>query len=222
MKLEIKLSPGGEPIEQDVYDITLERMFSGMMATASPEIREEIMKRVQRAIECEDHCGITEPHVDWSKAVDLGDKYDGWGHYFLYVWFDSEGTPFYAGQGVDSRRPGQYTSSQRSEEFKNVIRRGGCHSVVVAKHIPKSKIDNMERQLIRYLYWRGYPVVNKKDLPSTIERRLMLETCGHTGKSIDSVFLSQPEVESGFKRVLKVLEEVTKTPWKGKCAEIAS
>lgn len=213
------MSRDGCPIEQDTYDFGLLRIFEDFVATASPEIRREIQKRVEKAVASEDKIPRGYPWVDWSKAVDLGDKYNGWGHNFLYVWLNGSGVPFYVGQARVTNRPGDFEYDTRSSEFQDVIREGGCHSVVIAKHISQKAIDDLEKGLISYFCWKGYPLVNKRDLPSTMECR-MAEKLSRAGKlTLEEVFFGATEYDFEFERIFAVLSEVVGAPWGGECAE---
>ncbi len=220
--MEIKVAPDGFPIEQGFYNAGLLRMFGDMVATASPEIREEIRRRLEKAVHTEEwSIGLAKPYVDWSHASDLGDLYKGWGPNYLYVWLNKDGVPFYAGQAKDRNRVEHFTSSTRSEKFKKIVGRGGCHAVVVAKHIPDTKIDGLERELIAFLKWKEYPIVNEKDLPSERECKMAKKIADSSGYPIDRVFLLQSEYNSDFKKILNVLDEVVCAEYVGECATFA-
>lgn len=219
--MELVLAPDGTPVEQGTYDFKLMRMFDNFIATASPEIRAAIKKRLEDAITRFELPSETLGCADWRNTVDLGDKWQGWGPNSLYVWLDGDGIPFYAGQAVAVSRPGQFRYKERSEEFKDVIRRGGCHSVVVAKHIPSTKIDDLEQGLIAYLGWKEYPIVNKRKLPSNMEIGLAKRIAKAGNLSIESVFLSQTEYESEFRAIFSVLDKVVGKKWDGECAVLS-
>ena len=126
--------------------------------------------------------------------------------------------PFYAGQAKDRNRVEHFTSTTRSQKFKEVVRKGGCHAVVVAKHIPGSKINDLERGLIAYLRWKDYPTVNDRDLPNPMECS-MAKKIAKAGKfTLEEVFLSNTEYENDFAKIFAVLNDVVGVEWKGECA----
>lgn len=209
----------GDLIEQDNYNWGYMRMFEDFVANASPEIQEEIMECIERARHRDICPWGTKAWTDWDKAADLGDKYNGWGRNLLYVWLNSDGIPFYVGQAVDSARPSQFKYKTRSEAFRDVIREGGCHSVVVAKHIPQSKIDNLEKELISYFCWKEYPVVNAQGLPSSMECRMAKKIAKAGNMSVEDVFLCNTEHDREFKAIFSVLDKVVGQPWNGECAK---
>lgn len=221
--MEIKMAKDGFPIEQGEYSSGLMRMFTDMIATASPEIREEMRRRFETEITRHERwMGLTKNFVDLSKAVDLGDFHKGWGSNYLYIWLNGEGVPFYAGQAKDRDRVSQFSSTTRSEAFKNVVRNGGCHAVVVAKHIPDSKINELERGLIAYLKWEDYPIVNNRDLPSPMECS-MAKRIAKVGKStMKQVFLSHTQYKTDFTKIFTVLDGVVGVEWIGECATFSN
>lgn len=217
--MEIKMSPGGMPTEQGDYNFGYMWMFEDFIVQASPEIREEIKKRVEKAIISDERWHKwARPHVDWIRAVDLGDAYKGWGPNYLYVWLNSENIPFYAGQSKDRDRAGHFTSSTRSEKFKDVVRKGGCHAVVVAKHLPDSKINDLEQGLIRYFKWKDYPIVNDKGLPSQTECSMAKKLAESGSCSMEQVFLDETEYANDFAKIFAVLDEAASSEWTGECA----
>lgn len=217
--MEIKMAPCGIPTVQDEYSLDYMTMFEDFIVQASPKVREEIKKRVEKAIANEDRFnGWAKPYVDWSRATDLGSMLGGWGPHYLYVWLNGNNVPFYAGQARDRRRVEHFTSTTRSQRFKDIVRKGGCHAVVVAKHIPGSKINDLERGLIAYLKWEGYPVVNDKDLPSQRECSMAKRVAKAGNFTMQQVFLSGTEYENDFAKIFAVLNEALCVGWTGEYA----
>ena len=217
--MAVKMGLSGFPVAQEEYNAGYMNFIEDFIVQASPEIRSEIQARVAKAIAVEERClGWTKPYVDWTQAVDLGDLYCGWGPNYLYVWLTADGVPFYAGQAKDRGRVEQFTSTNRSERFKAVVREGGCHAVVVAKHLPQSKINALERGLIGYLKWKDYPIVNEKDWPSPTEYSMARRLAEVGGSTLEEVFLANTEHRDCFEKILDVLLKVVGVKWTGECA----
>lgn len=207
--MEYKVAPSGMLIEQDNYDWSFMRVFVDFVATASPEIREEIYRELAMAIRREDDpCRTTQEHVDWNHMVDLGDKHGGWGRNYLYVWLNDDGMPFYVGQCTNTVRPGTYKYQSRSRDFQEVVKRGGCRAVVIAKHIPKSKIDDLESELISWFCWNEYPLVNVRCVPSKKEIALAKRISNHSNVALETVFLEQTEYKDEMRAIFSALGKV--------------
>ena len=221
--------PDGKLFDPGSFDWGWVDVISDMMAYASPELREEIRKEVQKRIQWQECAGRIYGHCDESHAADLGDKRKGWGKGYLYVWLDREGQPFYAGKAVDPSRMGQYAHKTRSEEFQDRIREGGCHAVMVAKHIPDHRIDELERNLISYMCWRGFPLVNVKDTPSK-EKNLIwsvfwtckdaTEVLNRLGDDAMDVYWEWKHNMDDLAPVIAVLDKVIGKKWDGACANL--
>jgi len=200
-----------------------------MVACASPELRKQIREEVEKRVRREDEIKVVYGYCDESHAVDLGDKRKGWGIGYLYVWLDGDGIPFYVGKAEDPSRMGQYAYKTRSEEFQNIIRKGGCHAVMVAKHIPSDRLDVLERNLISYMCWRGFPLVNVKDMPSK-EKNILLsvfqcckdvkEVQNRLGVEAQDVYLEWKANMDDLAPVIAVLDKVVGMKWEGECADL--
>lgn len=201
-----------------------------MLKFASPEFREKIMDRIQHGMSFHDSQFIVDGYCDKSRAAEFGGYHYSWGENYLYVWLDNEGLPFYAGQANNLDRPAQYKCKTRSEAFKTKIAEGGCHSVLVAKHIHKDLIDEMEKKLIKYLCWRGYPIVNVKDMPPRSE--MLLWTIFSSSPNTESVrvklgddgvdlFWSWKNDMEALKPIIDVLDSVVGQKWDGECAVLS-
>lgn len=217
---KLKYSPGGDMIEQGSYSWEYMRMFTDFIVTASPDIREEISKEVRKVLSHSDPSERKyEGYCRKDDAVNLGDKYDGWGPNILYVWFNGDGEPFYVGQSKYFKsRPTDIKYRTRSEEFQAVVRKGDCHVEVVAMYIPDSKIDDLEKELIRYLSWEDYPLVNKRDMPTKTEKDLAHKICKYSGTSVADTFLSQTEYKDEMRKLLPIVRGLVGKVWLGESA----
>ena len=221
--------PDGKVFDPNRFDWGWVDVFSNMIAYASPELRAEIQKEVQKRVNMADAPRVIYGCCDASRAADLGDKRKGWGKGYLYVWLDGDGIPFYVGKAEDPSRMGQYAYKTRSEDFQNIIRKGGCHAVMVAKHIPGDRLDELERNLISYMCWREFPLVNVKDMPS--KEKNLLWSVFRCCKNIDEV-QARLGVDAGdvywewkanmdaLAPVIAVLDEVVGVKWEGECADL--
>jgi hypothetical protein len=125
---------------------------------------------------------------------------------------------------------GQYEYNTRSQAFKDRILEGGCHAVLVAKGISGKKVDDLEKQLITYLCWKGYPLVNVKDVPG--KEKHILWTVFEKYKTKDAVrtYLGDEAVDlyddwyiamRALAPIITVLEKVIGSKWEGECADLA-
>ncbi len=198
-----------------------------LMATASPTVRNEIKMRVERAVRNEDSDCRIDGYCDCSKAVELKGHFWGWN--YLYVWLDGQGVPFYVGKGSRTNRIADFKYSTRSNEFQDRVREGGCHAVKVAKHISDKEIDYLEKSLISYLCWRGYPLVNRRDVPDREKLGLwsifeqmddnkdIIRTLSGTVKDCYNEWRYCMETLSP---IIGVLDEVIGCTWAGECADL--
>lgn len=221
--------PDGKAFDPNHFDWGWVDVFSNMIAYASPEIRAEIQKEIQRRVRREDDAKTTYGYCDERHAADLGDKRNGWGKGYLYVWLDGEGIPFYVGKAEDPSRMGQYAYKTRSEEFQNIIRKGGCHAVMVAKHIPGDRLDELEKNLISYMCWREFPLVNVKDMPSKEKNILwsVFQCCKNAKEVQDRLGIDASDVYWDWKQnmdelapVISALDKVIGVKWEGECADL--
>ena len=219
---EFKFTSYGDLIKQSDYSWKFMRMFRDMWCTAPQEIRREILADLEKEAKFYDErCHMGE-YCDCSHAVNLGHQWQGWGDNRLYVWLNADGVPFYAGQAkCYTRRPLDIKYKTRSEEFKDVVRGGGCHVVIVAENIPGSKINELEKELIAYLFWKKYPIVNKRDLPSLRERNFAAFVSEKSNLDIESVFLANTEYRSEMESIFSVLKQVVGAKWEGECAVLS-
>lgn len=222
--------PDGTVFIPDRFNWGWVDVISDVIAYASPELREAIQKEVQKRVSREDESKSIYGHCDASRAADLGEKWNGWGKSYLYIWLDGEGIPFYVGKAEDPSRMGQYAYKTRSEEFQNIIRKGGCHAVMVAKHIPGDRIDELERNLISYMCWREFPLVNVKDMPSKEKTILwsVFKACKNTadvqsrlGVGATDVYLEWKADMAALAPVIEVIDEVIGVKWDGACADLS-
>ncbi len=198
-----------------------------MVATASPEKRQKIKERVERAVAREDSKYTVSGYVDCSMAVECGGGYC-WGNNYLYVWFDREGKPFYVGQAADTNRIYQFEYKTRSERFQDKIREGGCHSAMVAKHIVSGEIDKLEKNLMAYLAWKGHSLVNQRDMPSKEQLTLwnMFEkqkdrasVRKNLGDEALDLYIEWEQTMKELAPIVSVLESMIGVRWDGECAE---
>ena len=221
--------PDGKVFDPSDFDWGWVDVFANMMAYASPDLRAEIQNEVQKRINREDDTSPIYGCCDESHAADLGDKRKGWGKGYLYVWIDGNGIPFYVGKAEDPSRMGQYAYKTRSEEFQNKIREGGCHAAMVARHIPSYRLDELERNLISYMCWRGFPLVNVKDMPSKEKNILWSVFCtcknatevqNRLGVDATEVYLEWKTNMADLEPVISVLDKVIGVKWEGECADL--
>lgn len=220
--LNLKYDKYGYPMEAGDYDWGYMGFVKDFILSASPEILEEIRREVEKEAKWKlrknDRCIIG--HVDWRHYVDLGDKYSGWGKNFLYIWLNKDNVPFYVGQAKNQDRPNQFKYKTRTPEFQEVIRQGGCHSAVVALHIPDSKINDLEMELLAYLCWKEYPIVNNMGIPRATECRMARRFQEFNKTSLEDVFLMQTEYKDEMTKIFSVMEKVIGMPWEGECADM--
>ena len=221
--------PDGTAYDPGSYDWRWVDVFADMMSHVSCELREEIFNQINGVISRKEASNQIYGHCDESHAADLSSKRAGWGRGYLYVWLDENGNPFYVGKAEDPSRMGQYAYKTRSEEFQNIIRKGGCHAVMVAKHIPGHKLDELERNLIAYACWRGFPLVNVKDMPSKEKNLLwnVFQTCKNAsevqsrlGVDAAELFYEWKANMDALKPIIAVLDEVVGVKWDGECADL--
>lgn len=217
---KIKFDNHGFPMEAGDYNWGMMNFVSEFLLYASPEIQEEIRRQVEKEAKWRKTKRDIVAHTDWRHFVDLGDKYHGWGKNFLYIWLNGENLPFYVGQAQNKDRPGQFKYNTRSSEFQDVIRQGGCHAVVVANHIPDSKINDLEMELLAYLCWKEYPLVNAMGAPRAAECRLARKFQDACKTTLEEVFLMQTEYKDEMSALFSVLEKVIGVPWEGACADM--
>lgn len=202
---------------------------SRFIAYATPEMREEIRKSVEKWVANEDADCVVSGYCDCSKAVELGKTRYSWGPCYLYIWLDKDGKPFYAGKADGGTRMADYKYNTRSSEFQAKIAEGGCHSVKVVKHVASENIDDMERWLISYLCWKGYSLVNKKDLPS--KEKMVLwslftkyekysDVVKDLGESAASLFQDWKTDMGDYAPIIMMLDGIVGVPWEGECAEL--
>ena len=218
----------GEMYKSNEYDNSWIWEFEKMMAYTTPEKREKIMSRVNAYVEREDSRYTISGYCDRSKAVELGDVVHGWGPCYLYVWLDKNGIPFYVGKSDGGDRMAEYKYNTRSSEFQAKISEGGCHSVMVVKHVSPYYIDEMEKWLISYLCWKGYPLVNKKDVPSR-EKLAVWSLCEkhrnvrdvdkELGEELSDLFVEWRDAMRKYTPIIIMLDEVIGSKWTGECAE---
>ena len=200
-----------------------------LVASATPEMREKLRRRIEKEIQSEDSYYVVSGHCDRSKAVELGKTLYEWGECYLYVWLDKNGIPFYAGKGEVSGRDGDFKYNTRSTDFQARIAEGGCHSVMVVKHVSPRYIDEMERWLISYLCWKGYPLVNQKDVPSK-EKMIMwsmftkyenrVDVVSDLGEKAGELWRDWVSDMRWYKPIVDVLKSVIGEKWEGHCADI--
>lgn len=217
---KIKFDNTGYPVDVGDYNWGFMRLFKAFVLHASPEIREEMRREIEREMKWTESAHRISGHVDWRHFVDLGDKYQGWGKNHLYIWLNGDNLPFYVGQAQNKDRPGQFKYKTRSPEFKEIIRQGGCHAVVVANHIPDSKINDLEMELLAYLCWKEYPIVNNVGIPRVAECRLAKRFLEDSKTSMEALFLMQTEYREEMTAIFSVLEKVIGVPWEGECADM--
>lgn len=84
------------------------------------------------------------------------------GLFYVYVWRDADGQPFYVGKGKGSRA---YSTKSRSKEFKAVHASGGCAVEIVDWFVHESQAHAFEVALIERFGRRqfGGQLVNKTD-----------------------------------------------------------
>lgn len=82
--------------------------------------------------------------------------------FYVYVWRDSSGTPFYVGKGSGNRA---HSTTQRSDAFKEIHARGGCAVEIVDWFIHESQAHAYEVAIIERYGRREYGglLVNKTD-----------------------------------------------------------
>lgn len=87
---------------------------------------------------------------------------DNFPGFYVYVWRQSNGEPFYVGKGSGSRA---YTTKSRSGEFKEIYALGGCTVEIVDWFIHESQAHALEVDLIARYGRRenGGLLVNKTD-----------------------------------------------------------
>ena len=136
---------------------------------------------------------------------------------------------FYVGKAEDPSRMGQYAYKTRSEDFQARVREGGCHAVMVAKHISGNRLDELEKSLISYMCWRGFPLVNVKDMPSKEKNILwsVFRTCknvaevqGRLGIDATDIYLDWKRDMAELAPVISALDQVVGTKWEGECADL--
>lgn len=219
------------------YDGSLNQWYSEdffygiarLISTATPERREKLRKEIERRVKSHDSYYVVSDYCDRSRAVELGKARREWGDCYLYVWLDKDGVPFYAGKGEVEGRDAEFKYSSRSKEFQDKIREGGCHSVMVAKHISARDIDDVEKWLIAYLCWKGYPLVNKKDVPSkeTLVLWSIFTKCkdwksvsADLGKDAAKIYSSWSTDMRDYAPIISVLDSVIGVEWTGDTADI--
>ena len=218
---KVKLDKYGYPVEAGDYDWSMMNFVTEFLLYASPEIQEEIRREVEKVAKWKKTDRVISGHVDWRHYVDLGDKYHGWGKNHLYIWLNGDKMPFYVGQAQSKDRPGQFKYKTRSPEFQDIVRQGGCHAVVVANHIPDSKINELEMDLLAYLCWKEYPMVNNIGIPRSAECRLAKRFQEKCKTTMEEVFLMQTDYQDEMKKIFSVLETVIGHPWEGECADMS-
>ncbi|MEY9198673.1 hypothetical protein ABIA16_003789 [Sinorhizobium fredii] len=82
--------------------------------------------------------------------------------YYVYIWRDATGLPFYVGKGKGKRA---HNTTKRSKEFKEVHAQGGCTVEIVDYFIHESQAHAHEIELIEFYGRRdiGGALVNKTD-----------------------------------------------------------
>lgn len=202
------------------------------IAYASHEERKRIKERIESYVAERDAQFIVDGYVDRSLAVDCHQR-GFWGEHYLYIWLDSKGIPFYAGQSNSFTRPSE-CKSNRTPQFKAKIAEGGCHCVLVAKNIHSGDINYLEQDLIAYLVYQGYELVNVKDIPSQGELVLWNMFREYTTEedvkrafrktaSLEKVLSSYREWQMRLCEIapiIEVLNKVIGTKWEGETATI--
>lgn len=205
--------------------------ISQCFALASPKVRQRMKDEIESRVAQYDAGFIVDGYCDRSLAVDCHIE-KRWGEHCLYVWLDSKGIPFYAGKSNGFKRPCEYKTN-RTPQFKEKIADGGCHSVVVAKNIHSWDINYLERDLITYLSWEGYELVNIKDVPSKEKIELWKTLRKYTGvlsvkdkpqKGEDEIITMLRDWErcvAEIRPVIGVLDKIIGVPWMGKTAVLS-
>lgn len=205
---------------------------ANFIAYASPKDRKRIKEEVERRVARHDAEFVVDGYVDRSLAVDCHQR-DFWGKHYLYVWLDTNGIPFYAGQSNDFTRPWTCKTG-RAPEFKSKIAEGGCHCVLVAKNIHSGDINYLEQDLIAYLVYQGYELVNKKDIPSQEELVLFdmfreyaneedVKKAFRKSASLERILSSYREWQRRLGEIapiIEVLNNVIGVKWEGEAATV--
>lgn len=204
---------------------------SRMIAQATPEKRKKIKRAVEEQIARDDNSYCVEGYCDRSRAIELAESPCCWGNASVYVWLDKDGIPFYAGKCNDgASRMGEFKYNTRSEDFQLRIAEGGCHAVLLAKHVSPREIDEVEKWLITYLFWKGYPLVNKKDVPNRETLALWSlfqkyenrrDVTKEFDEEIGDLFRDWKTNMRDYTPIIRVLDCVVGVAWDGECADIS-
>jgi hypothetical protein len=214
------------------YDDTWIFDVAQFISYASPEERQKIKERIETYVAKHDSYFVVDGYVDRSLAVDCHQG-SFWGKHYLYVWLDRNGMPFYAGRSNDFVRPWTCKTG-RSEKFKAKIAEGGCHCVLVAKNIHSGDISYLEQDLIAYLVYQGYELVNTQAVPSQGELVLWDMFRGYTTEedvkkafrrsaSLEKILSSYIEWQGrlcGIAPIIEVLNKVIGAKWDGETATL--
>jgi hypothetical protein len=207
---------------------------ANFIAYASPEERRRIKEKIESCVANHDAQFVVDGYVDRSLAVDCHQR-DFWGEHYLYVWLDANGKPFYVGQSNGFTRPWTCKTG-RSSEFKAKIAEGGCHCAVVAKNIHSGDINYLEEDLIAYLVYEGYELVNTKSVPSQGEVTLWnmfreynaeedVKKAFRKSTSLEKILSSYREWRMRLNEihpVIEVLNKIIGTKWEGETATLAA
>jgi hypothetical protein len=202
------------------------------IAHASPTERQRIKERIESYIAKHDAQFVVDGYVDRSLAVDCHQR-DFWGEHYLYVWLDAKGIPFYAGQSNGFIRPWACKTG-RSAKFKRKIAEGGCHCVLLAKNIHSGDINYLEQDLIAYLIYQGYELVNTKDVLSQGEIALWdmfreyttedeVKKAFRKSASLEKILFSYREWQRRLGEIapiIEVLNKVVGAKWEGETATL--
>lgn len=222
----INLNGNWEQPDVVLYGWIIDNMVEALLH-ASPEIQKEITTEVQRRLERWGDPYDKRKYWDYSKAVDYASWHNGFGYGKLYVWFDSENKPFYVGQSKNLDRPSQYKYKTRSPEFQDKIKAGGCYVVLIGKNIRGDDIDELEKHMMDYLSWRGYNLVNQKDMPSESDRLMwtLFEKCAdrkevtkRLGEEALPLYAEWLRNKHWIEPMVELVESIRNEPWLGECA----